>query len=130
MDDDALVCFPTKIDWQMTQPPADLEKFPAPLVTSRDGQEDAHQKPGPVTDLAAYALAQGWNVEITYAEGWVPHATTGKPLGPKVSWALRLYRNGVAAVAVRRGDGWDTMWVLGDPWRSFSTLGAFKEALA
>jgi len=130
MTDDDLVCFPTRVDWEMAQPPADLESFPVPLVTSKDGQENAIQHPGPVDDLAAYGVNAGWTCDITYSEGWVPHATTGKPLGPKVLWAVRMVRDGVRAVAVRTGDQWTSLWVIGARWERHETLGAFKEALA
>lgn len=129
-EDDALVCFPTRIDWEMTQPPADHENFPAPLVTSEDGQADVIIHPSVVDGLASYAQSLGWATQITYSEGWVPHAITGKPLGPKVLWAVRMRRGSIGAVAVRTSDQWTSLWIMGNTWQRFSTLTSFKEALA
>jgi hypothetical protein len=129
MKDDALMCFPTRVDWEMAKPPADLEKFPAPLVTSNDGQEDALVHPGPVDALAEFARTCGWETKITYAEGWVPHAKLGTPLGPKALWAVRMRRGTVRAVAVRTDGTWTSLWKMADTWQRFTTLGSFQEAI-
>lgn len=130
MSDD-LACFPTRVDWEMTQPPVGAQEFPAPLVTSRDGQHDAIPHPDPVDDLASFARGHKWATQIAYSEGWVPHATTGKPLGPKVMWSVRMVRSGgLRAVAVRTDDKWTSLWITGETWQRFATLAAFKERLA
>jgi len=124
--DDYLVCFPMKAEWVRHQPPT-VGIFPAPLVTSRDGQEPA--EPDPISDLQAYAVAAGWRTQARYSEGWVPHGITGKPLGPKKIWSVRLSRGGDYAVAVREGDVWKTFWVVKDKLQRFTTLGPFMEAI-
>lgn len=111
--------------------PPEPAPYPEPLVTSEDGQEPA-KRPGPVTDLAALAESLGWDVRrITYAEGWVPHATHGTPgKAPKQSWAIRMARGEHRAVAVRMGDAWDSFYVLGpDRMDRYTRLGDFQAAI-
>lgn len=129
MTDDFLVCFPSGVDWDMTKGVKPAEPFPAPLVTSRDGQEDVIPHPRPVDDLAAYAQEHGWDFQIRYSEGWVPHGTTGKPIGPKVLWSVRMRRGQVNAIAVRTDGQWTSLWTVDKRLKHYPTLAALKEAL-
>lgn len=92
--------------------PEPAKPYPAPIVTSNDPIPDGVTKPRPVADLEALARRAGWNINTTYAEGWVPHASHGTPgAEPKQSWAVRLERHGSRAVAVRMADTWTSFWV-------------------
>jgi hypothetical protein len=91
--------------------PAEPEPFPAPLVTSRDPIPAGIVEPGPVAQLEAYAAEHGWQTQVAYSEGCLPHATHGRPVGPKKLWSVRLERNGARAVAVRHDDTWKSFWM-------------------
>jgi hypothetical protein len=125
--DPPLHCFPLRVDWEMAtgwKPPA--EPFPAPLATSTD-----KPAPAPVANLCKMAVLAGWAPTVTYAHGFMPHATHGRPGEAKESWALRLTRGGQRAVAVRLGASWSSLWT----WSStqffvrHGTLESFKRAL-
>lgn len=75
--------------------------------------------------------AAGWSTLVQYAHGSMPHAVTARPLAPHPSWALRLARGGVGAVAVYRGGSWDTMytWSATVPYRKFPNITAFRTAV-
>ena len=89
--------------------PATAEPYPAPLLTSDDPYDGPTSKPA--ADLLKLALSHGWTGRITYANGYVPHATTGKAgAAPKFSEALRLVRGDRHAVAVRLGGSWGSLW--------------------
>jgi hypothetical protein len=123
---------------EVTMPPREAEpvvvEFPAPLITSDMPWEGVASPPGPVTDLAAYAASCGWDVMITYAEGWVPHASWGTPNkgGARQSWGVRLRRGAFRAVAVRMNGSWASMWTWSDTDRftHHQSLTAFREAIA
>jgi hypothetical protein len=120
----------------VTMPPRAAEpvilQFPAPLVDATTTPEGSVVRPAPVNDLEAYAASRGWDVMITYAHGWVPHASWGTPSAePKESWGVRLRRGQFRAVAVRMGGTWASMWTWSDTDRftHHQTLGAFREAI-
>lgn len=107
------------------------EPFPAPEVTSDDPQGSV-VIPSPATDLAVYAAALGWEHMVTYARGWVPHATHGRPLkGVRESWAVRLRRENRRAVAVRMGGNWVSMWTWGqgEQFTHHKGIMEFREAI-
>jgi hypothetical protein len=89
--------------------PATAEPYPASLLTSDDPYDGPTSKPA--ADLLKLALAHGWTGRITYAKGYLPHATLGTPgKVAKFSEALRLSRGERYAVAVRTGGSWDSLW--------------------
>lgn len=113
-------------------PAPERAPFPEPLVSSRDGWR-ADVMPGPVHDLVALAESRGWiTSEPQYAEGFTPHASHGTPSAkPKTSWAVRMRRGEMRAIAVRMDGSWTSLWVLGpDGMERHTTLGAFQEAIS
>jgi len=120
---DPLVCFPMKVDLpEGFFPPSD-ESFPEPIITSRDSVDIP--TPSPVLTLLAFAERLSWESRLTYAKGWMPHATTGWPLGPYETWALRLRRGDCRAVAIRKGDDWKAFWTW-SPRRLMTRAGGFE----
>ena len=109
-------------------PPVERETFPAPLRTSREPL--GSPVPGPVGKIASAAMSAGWDVLVTQAEGYWPHATTGRPgVRPKVSWAVRLRRDDQRAVAVRVESSWMSLWYWTQvsPFQRAKTLAEFME---
>lgn len=99
-----------RCEWDALHP-APPEEFPVPLVTSDDPLPASVLMPGPVADLARDMERAGWRAQITYAHGYVPHATHGRPSAkPKQSWAVRAVRGAQRAVAVREDDAWQSLW--------------------
>lgn len=90
--------------------PAEREPYPAPLLTSDMPTDRVASKPA--ADLLKLAQSHGWQGRITHAQGYVPHATTGKPGALKSSEAVRLARGDQRAVAVRMGGSWDSFWTI------------------
>lgn len=89
---------------------APAEVYPAPEVTSRDMV--AGPVKSAVEDLADQAGTFGWSVDVTYARGCFPHATTGRPGPVRDSLAVRMARGNARAVAVHKGGAswsWDTL---------------------
>jgi len=139
--DAPLVCFPLKIDWQMASAvqviseavgAAITASYPKPLI--KINVPSMADNPAPVRGLFSYALMQGWSGEVTHSRGFVPHATHGTP-GEKAKdvWAVRLWRNGQQARAVRHDGTWNCFW----SWskqpaslKQFKALAEFKAALA
>lgn len=118
-----LVCFPMKVDLpEGFLSPSD-KSFPEPAATSRNSVHIP--TPAPVLTLLAYAERLSWESRLTYANGWMPHATTGKPLGPYETWALRLKRGDCRAVAIRKGDAWNAFWTW-SPRRLVARTGGFE----
>jgi hypothetical protein len=113
--------------------PAGLDPYPAPLVTSEDGA------PGPVktavTSLVREVTAVGWTAVVTYAKGWMPHATHGRPgAQPVESLAVRMHRGDRRAVAIYVSGSswsWDSLWVwaLGEFPDKPGTISAFRDAV-
>lgn len=129
----SLNAFPLKLDWEMTQPRnAGPEPFPAPLVVSSPPLD----VPTAVKSLQGLAETLGWATELTYAHGWYPHATTGRPgAQPKESIAVRLRRGTEGAVAVYvSGSAWSWeylyYWSPVQSWTKLRTLGEFLGAIA
>lgn len=118
-----LVSFPLKVDLPAGFLPAQDEFFPAPIITSNDPAHIA--TPAPVLTLLAYAERLDWESRLTYAKGWMPHAKTGKPLGPYETWALRLRQGDCRAIAVRKGDDWNAFWTW-SPRRLVVRIGGFE----
>lgn len=111
--------------------PAVAEPYPAPLLTSDMPTDRVASKP--VADLLKLAQSHGWHGKITHAEGYVPHATTGRPsAASKSSEAVRLARGDQRAVAVRMGGSWDSFWTWSStqPHRRCKLLAEFKGVLA
>lgn len=128
--DPPLVCFPMPAPGSREQVRVE---FPAPIVSSTQVTPEGVVRPKPIDDLATYAQAWGWDIMITYAHGWLPHATHGTPSAvSKESWGVRMRRDGHRAVAVRMGGEWASMWTwaASDQFVHHGTLKAFKEALA
>jgi hypothetical protein len=111
-------------------PPVEREPYPAPVLTS-----DMPCTLAPfstVADLADLARSYGWTAVITFAEGYVPHASYGTPGKTiKKSQAVRMVRGGTRAVAVRMGSSWDSMWIWSGTqfFTRYATLAEFEEAL-
>lgn len=82
---DILVCFPMRSEWDALHPPIEVP-YPAPVVSSR--QESAFLVPTPVLALAEFARENGWEVRVQYAQGYPPHASTGRPGALKDSIAV------------------------------------------
>lgn len=124
-----LNAFPLKLDWEMTRPRnAGPEPFPAPLVVSRL----ATDLPMAVKSLQGLADAFGWRILPTEAQGWYPHATTGRPGSrPKRSLAVRMRRGDQGAVAVYvEGSTWSWEYLYAwspTNWIKLKTFGAFMD---
>lgn len=104
--DPFLVCFPMPENLLVIPEPA---QFPPPLTGATTRPVD--DWPGPVEQLAALAATLGWNLKVTYAHGFTPHARLGTPSAmPKESWAIRLNRGDERAVAVRMAGMWSSFW--------------------
>lgn len=90
--------------------------FPAPLVTSSDQAEGPAKRA--VTTLVKEMESAGWSVKVTYAKGWTPNASTGRPSAqPKESLAVRASRAGQRAVAAYFSGSswsWETLYVWTD----------------
>ncbi len=104
----------------------EIQNYPAPVVTSRDG--GAPEAPAPFAKLAGRAKGAGWAVRAQYAVGCIPHATTGRPGPARPSYALVATRTGQRLVAVYQGQSkgfkWESMWALmeGLPMRRMNTV--------
>lgn len=127
-----LVCFPMRIDWELATGyrPA-VDPYPAPLVAVQE--RPRAEWPKVIGDLWALGEVHGWDSTVTYAVGYLSHASYGTPGDkPKQSWAVRMKRGGRRAVAVRMGDDWESLWT----WSSdqfftrHGTLGAFMDAVS
>jgi hypothetical protein len=107
--------------------------FPEPVVPATVAEEFIARAPAVVNDLEAYAVAQGWDIMITYAKGWVPHASWGTPNkgDARESWGVRMRRGAFRATAVRMNGSWASMWTWSDTdfFVHHKTLGAFQEAI-
>lgn len=126
-----LVAFPLRSEWDALHP-ADRETFPEPLRRSTDtgGTPEA---PSGVLKLQRDAQGANWVTEVTYAVGYTPHATHGRPgEAPKPSWALRMARGDQRAVAVHRGGAWESFRVWGSRrlFTAHHTLAAFTDEVA
>lgn len=120
------------VDFSRPAPEEEDGPFPAPLVTAGQPWEGMVVPPKPIMDMARYADAAGWDHMITYAKGWVPHATHGRPSEkPKESWAVRMKRGEQRAVAVRMDAQWASLWTWAadSPFVHHKGLGEFKEAV-
>jgi hypothetical protein len=130
--DAPLACFPLRSDWERaTGWTPEGESFPAPLHTS--DQPYDHPAPKPISDLALLAGTHGWEYMITYAHGWVPHASWGTPSAePKISWCVRLRRGNEQARAVQMDGKWDAFWTWGatEFFTRHGTLESFMTAVA
>lgn len=54
--------------------------WPAPIHTSRDPWPAGFKVPSGAATLAKLAEAEGWLVQLTYAQGFTPHGVTGEPV--------------------------------------------------
>lgn len=126
--DEPLVCFPMRIEWEMTKTKV-AKPYPGPRFTTADGHAEP-ARPGPVSELERLALDLGWRVRVMHSAGHPPHSTTGAPLAYREVWSVRMARLGDYAVAVREGDKWQTMWVVvNSEMTRYTTLGPFQEAI-
>jgi hypothetical protein len=103
------------------------QPYPAPTITSRDGVfPDSPPRAFIALQMALHAA--GWRTLVQYAHGSMPHSTTSRPLAAKPSWALRLERGGIGAVAVYRGGAWDALytWSATQPHRKFPNITSFR----
>lgn len=114
------------------EPPAP-PSYPAPDITSRDGAQGPDK--AAVTALVRLAESHRWTVLVTYAKGYLQHATTGKPgTVRRGSLAVRMRRPGgqhAVAVYVDHGSAWawDTLWIAGARLEKYGQIGAFQDAL-
>lgn len=125
--DPPYVCFPLKCELPSTP---DLTTFPEPLHTS-DMPPPAIQ-PEPVRDLAFLGRAAGFQVRVTYSEGFVPHSAYGTPSAKaKKLWAVRLRHGDQCAVAVRENSAWHSFWTWSPRQtpRRAATLATFTQQL-
>jgi hypothetical protein len=120
---------PGPVDFSRPAEP-ELEPYPAPSLTSDTASPRVASKPA--SDLIMHAIRNNWAGDITYACGYVPHATHGRPGAiEKFSEALRLSRGDQRAVAVRMGGSWDSLWTWSTSqfFTRHATLAQFREAL-
>jgi hypothetical protein len=99
---------PSVLDFSRIEPePA--RAVPPPLQAAIEVPESSW--PDPVRTLAARAVLSEWIYRVTYAKGYVPHGTTGRPSAkPKQTWAVRMMRDDCRAVAVRTDAAWTSFW--------------------
>lgn len=103
-----LVCFPLRSEWVALQPKV-AQTFPEPLRTSEEAAPI--QPPSAVLKMAQRGTQAAWSVNLTYAEGFWPHASYGTPgKTPKVSWVVRMTRGSHRAVAVYVEGSWRSLW--------------------
>jgi hypothetical protein len=104
---------------QLDREPEGIAAHPEPAVDSRTaaaGGSVHPQYPSAVLRLAEEALEAGWQVHRQYARGRTAHATTGKPLAERDSFALVFHGHPMTdrgAYAVHRGGAWDSVNVGG-----------------
>lgn len=86
--------------------------FPEPLVARRLAEPS--EVPDTAVMLWRMALEGGWGGSVTYAKGWRPHATTGRPLAkPVESIAVRLqHPDGRRGVGLWLDRAWKEGWVI------------------
>lgn len=95
--------------------------YPTPEHTSRDPWPDDFVAPGPAVSLRLLAESHGFTVAMTYARGYPPHRTTGRPTSLRHSVAVRLVhpqtrRAGYAVTTspvAKLGWTWDSVMVWG-----------------
>lgn len=101
--------------------------YPAPLVSTRDGVEPASGWPGPVALLASEAEMAGWRVQLAYARGCMPHATTGRPGAPRDSYSVRFAKGDWQGYAIYGGSpsspAWQSIMVTGRELPPFGMMG-------
>lgn len=99
-----------------------VEVYPAPSVSSRDGV-GLDTWPGPVLVLERLAWQLAWEVQLAYAKGCMPHATTGQPGVERESYSVRFARNGYQGYAIYAGKAWQSIMVTGRDLPPFGKLG-------
>lgn len=103
------------VDFSRPEPEPERQAFPAPLVRATIEHEGMAVRPTPIAELDVLARAHGWETMITYAHGWVPHASYGTPSKEaKESWAVRLRRGAFRGAAVRMDNSWSSLWTWSD----------------
>jgi hypothetical protein len=115
-------------------PDPEVLPYPDPLVLSTEALEGPDKQA--VRDLVTYAQANGWTCVVTYARGYLPHATHGTPgASPVDSLAVRMSRRTDRALGVYIGTGkawrWETLLAqVGPlPLTKSATLAAFRNAI-
>jgi hypothetical protein len=112
------------------KPPVERVAFPAPLRASTD-PGGTPGIPGPVLKLQRDAQEAGWAVERTYAVGFLPHATHGRPgEAAKESWALRMTRGTDRAVAIHMAGTWTLLRRASRMFQPYPSLAAFTDDVA
>lgn len=134
--DDTLVCFPMRIEWEMTLPPRPAEDYPEPVHTSRDSW--MIPLPTSVMRLAEFAREAGWDVRTQFSRGCTPHGATGRP-GPLrdligVTFGNHPMTNRLAVAIYARPVGgrswtWQSMVIAGPGYRREVNLVALKTFL-
>lgn len=129
--------FPMRIDWEATQPVAELVSYPDPIVSSRDAI--VPYVIAPVASLRKYAEDRGWTVLLQYAHGYVPLGVQAKPSPQsRESFALRMRHGRQYAVALYMAGAsrtspwsWDMLyvWQAGQFPAQAESLDAFKAVL-
>lgn len=82
-----LVAFPLRSEWEATQP-VQVSTYPAPRVSSRDGEPGA--LPSAIEKQAQFARKAGWGVIAQRSAGNFPHGSTGRPTALKDVIGLRF----------------------------------------
>lgn len=98
------------------------EPYPVPVVTSRDEVEGVAW-PAPVLTLERAAQRFGWHVELAYARGRMPHATTGKPGEERDSFSVRFSGGPWQGYAIYAARAWQSIMVTGRTLPPFGMLG-------
>jgi hypothetical protein len=128
---DPLACFPMKIDWEKTVPPA-MEAFPLPIVSSRNPTLFGEPLPDPVLKLSEFAREHSWEVRAQYSQGHQPHAKTGRPGALKDVIGLRFGAHPLTdrqayAIYMRNASGgtwaWDSVVIWGPDLPPFGGCG-------
>lgn len=113
--------------------PAQQEEQPYPVPSLTSDMQVPITASQPASGLQALARANGWDAVITFARGYLPHATHGRPsAAEKVSEAVRMARGSRRAVAVRMDGSWTSLWTWSDTefFTRHATLEAFKRVIA
>lgn len=111
-------------------PPVERVAFPAPLRASNE-TGGTPEYPSGVLKLQRDAEGAGWATERTYALGFLPHATHGRPSPEaKHSFALRMTRAGDRAVAIHMAGAWTFFRRSSRMFQPYASLADFTDDIA
>jgi hypothetical protein len=115
---------------------SELAAWPDPAVASHVVPSTYLAKKA-VVDLAKKAVANGWFVKVTHAQGCYP-SVGQRPSRQRHSLAVRMWRGEDRAVAIyvegtseKAGWSWDTLyrWTLGEFPTKYATVTPFLEVI-